>query len=275
VSWKFGKKATSTSSRAGSASPRRTPINPGTIISKADCPQVVDPERSTKGRSMIGSAAFAQVSHPGIRLAVSQLACIMHNPALKHLKVAQQTIQYLYNTRSKPIVFRRGDWFGPDGTRFEANEFGTFVDSSYAPPGGDSTRKSHTGFAIMMNGGTIYAKSGVQSTVADSSAYAELIAMHQSVKETMAFRNTYQALGLPTENPTKIFQDNAAAVSVANTASNSSRLRHAEIKYNYTHDLVQRGRVDVIKINTRLQLADVLTKALNTEQHLFLKTWLH
>jgi hypothetical protein len=169
----------------------KTPINPGTIISKADCPQVVDPERSTKGRSMIGSAAFAQVSHPGIRLAVSQLACIMHNPAPKHLKVAQQTIQYLYNTRSKPIVFRRGDWFGPDGTRFAANEFGTFVDSSYAPPGGDSTRKSHTGFAIMMNGGTIYAKSGVQSTVADSSAYAELIAMHQSVKETMAFRNTY------------------------------------------------------------------------------------
>jgi len=251
------------------------PINPGTIISKMDCPQHSEPERATLGRSMVGSAAFAQVTHPGVRLSVSQLACVMHNPADRHLKVARQTIQYLYNTREKPIVFRREQWQGPDGTIFEINEFGTFVDSSYAPPGADEARRSHTGFAILMNGGAIFAKSGVQATVADSSAYAELIAMHTSVKETMAFRNTYERMGMLKNRPTKVFQDNAAAVSIARVASNSSRLRHAEIKYNYTHDLVQRDLIDVIKINTHLQLADVLTKALDAKQFSFLETWLH
>jgi len=251
------------------------PIPPGTVISKADCPTNIDQERSTLGRSMVGSAAYAQATHPGIRFSVSQLSCVMHNPAEKHIKVARQTIQYLYNRRHKPIVFRRERWHGPDKTEFDINEFGTFVDSSYAPPGGEGERRSQTGFAILMNGGTIYAKSGIQATVADSSAYAELIAMHHSVKETMAFRNTYERMGMLPTQPTKIFQDNTAAISVAQTASNSSRLRHAEIKYNYTHDLVQRDFIDVVKIHTRLQLADVLTKALDAQQHAFLETWLH
>jgi len=45
-------------------------------------------------------------------------------------------------------------------------------------------------------------------------------------------------------------------------------------QYN-THDLVQRDFIDVVKIHTRLQLADVLTKALDAQQHAFLETWLH
>jgi hypothetical protein len=251
------------------------PIPPGTVISKADCPDHINQERSTLGRSMVGSSAYAQATHPGVRFSVSQLSCVMHNPADKHIKVARQTIQYLYNQRHKPIVYRRQRWHGPDGTEFDINEFGTFVDSSYAPPGGEGDRRSQTGFAILMNGGTIYAKSGAQATVADSSAYAELIAMHHSVKETMAFRNTFERMGMLPNNPTKTFQDNMAAISMACTANNSSRLRHAEIKYNYTHDLVQRDLIDVVKIHTRLQLADVLTKALDAKQHAFLESWLH
>ena len=251
------------------------PIPTGSVISKADCPDHVNQERSTLGRSMVGSTAYAQATHPGIRFSVSQLSCIMHNPAEKHIKVARQTTQYLFNQRHKPIVYRRQRWQGPDGTELEINEFATFVDSSYAPPGGEGERRSQTGFAVLMNGAVIYAKSGVQATVADSSAYAELIAMHHSVKETMAFRNTYEKMGMLPTKPTKIFQDNTAAISVAQTASNSSRLRHAEIKYNYTHDLVQRDLIDVVKIHTRLQLADALTKALDAQQHSFLETWLH
>ena len=251
------------------------PIPPGTIISKSDCPEHANQDRTTLARSMIGSAAYAQLTHPGIKLSISQLSCTMHNPAEKHLKVARQTIQDLYNKRHRPIVYSRRPWQGPDGTEFAINEFCTFVDSSYAPPGGDDTRRSQTGYVILMNGGTIYAKSGVQTSVADSSAYAELIAMHSSVKETMAYRNTYEKMGMLPTHPTKIFQDNLAAVTIAHTARNSSRLRHAEIKYNYTHDLVQRGFIDVIKINTRLQLADALTKALDAAQHAFIEMWLH
>jgi hypothetical protein len=74
----------------------------------------------------------------------------------------------------------------------------------------------------------------------------------------------------PQTGPTKIYEDNQAAVSYAEKGGGPKSL-HWEVKLEYIHERHHRfNQIMVTKIDTSLQVADVLTKALDVAQHLFL-----
>jgi hypothetical protein len=118
---------------------------------------------------------------------------------------------------------------------------------------------SQTGFTIHLNGRCIYAKSGKQSQIADSTGYAETIALDEATHWVIGYRRIMENLGFSQKCATPMFKDNSAAETFAKQGM-GPKLLHYEIKYLYVHDQQKCGRLNVCKIDTKHQVADLLTK---------------
>lgn len=68
--------------------------------------------------------------------------------------------------------------------------------------------------------------------------------------------------------PTRVYEDNAAAVTFAEKGTGPRSL-HWDVKLQYVRELQKVHKIiNVVPIATDLQIADVLTKALGIDQHL-------
>ncbi|POM81300.1 Polyprotein [Phytophthora palmivora] len=55
------------------------------------------------------------------------------------------------------------------------------------------------------------------------------------------------------------------AIALANNAGYNSRMKHVDINHHFTRETVERGTVKVDYVDTKHQLADLLTKGLSTK----------
>ena len=79
-----------------------------------------------------------------------------------------------------------------------------------------------------------------------------------------------QSFGVPIYSTTpivrcKIFEDNAGALELANVPKMRPRTRHINQKYHHFRSHVKSGRLKVLAIDTKDQLADQFTKGLGVE----------
>ena len=80
----------------------------------------------------------------------------------------------------------------------------------------------------------------------------------------IGYRRILANMGFEQESATPIYEDNSAAETFAKHGMGAKSL-HYEVKYLYVHDQQQRGVVNVCKIDTEHQIADVLTKPVKWE----------
>ena len=226
-----------------------------------DRPEKADPELVKEARSIVGSLIYATLTRPECKYACSKLASVVTNPTQDDIKAMRRVLQYLYDTRQTSLKFKRGGWVGPDGIRHEPNKLVVYVDAGFAR---EESKYSQTGFTIMLNGATVYAKSGKQSQMADSTGYAETIALHEASHWVIGYRRIMENLGFPQKCATPMFEDNSAAEAFARQGMGPKSL-HYEVKYLYVHDQQTRGRLKVYKIDTKNQIADLLTKPVEWE----------
>ena len=134
-----------------------------------------------------------------------------------------------------------------------------YVDASY---GVHIDGKSHTGAAISLGKGAVYAKSAKQKVVSKSSTEAELIGLSDSASQIIWTRDFLIGQGYKLDAAT-IFQDNMSTMALAkNGQSNSERSRHINIRYFFVKDRVDQGEVRIEYKPTGEMIADVLTKPL-------------
>lgn len=101
-----------------------------------------------------------------------------------------------------------------------------------------------------------------QKTVADSSCYAEYIALHDASHEVVFLRQLLAGLRfLPTE-PTRLLCDNDAATRLAEDHVWHSHTKHIRVKYHYTRELVLAGETSILRVGSKDNTADILTKPL-------------
>ena len=122
----------------------------------------------------------------------------------------------------------------------------------------------------MYNGGAISWRSQQQSVTALSTSEAEYMALSDSAKEARSLLKIN--LSLENENPNniKIFEDNRGCIKWTSTQAEPNRTKHIDIHYHHIKDWVKLGKISIVPVETDLQLADALTKALNRERHWFL-----
>ncbi len=120
----------------------------------------------------------------------------------------------------------------------------------------------------MYNGNPISWVSKMQDCVAQSTAEAEYIALSACVKEVLWYRKwLHDVLGEDVSGiPTMV--DNQPAIAIAsNTSASSPVTKHISIRYNFVKEEVRYGTIALQYCNTQLQLADILTKGLDTTLH--------
>jgi hypothetical protein len=148
------------------------------------------------------------------------------------------------------------------GLYFKAGSEGrltAFCDASYAEC--MLTRKSITGYVLMVDGNVIDWKSKKQSVVAQSSTEAEYISLAMLVNKLRVARRIREWL-VGTEGAYPVYEDNQACIKMAEGDGVTKRAKHIDVRYHVTREAIQKGEITLEYISTEEQVADALTKNL-------------
>ena len=216
-------------------------------------------------QSVIGSLIYlATWTRVDIAYAVSALAAHMANPSRDHHVALKHLLHYLHGTRDKGIVYH-------DYDEHSINSLYGFVDADYA--GDCNSRKSRTGYVMMMNSGAISWKSKLQTVVANSTTDAEVYAATLAIKEVIYLRDALRRIGLPQatqDAPNKgtiLYEDNEATAAIAKTAAHREATKHMAIARAFLRYHHENGTVSITDCYTHMQIADFLTKPLGPQVH--------
>ena len=110
-------------------------------------------------------------------------------------------------------------------------------------------------------------KSTKQKHIADSSAEAELMALHECVKHLLYVISIYEELGYP-QHGAPVYQDNQAVIKISSTEPTVFKGRSKLInrKYFSVHEYVTSGDIELVYVGTDTNVADFLTKALTGDK---------
>ena len=80
-------------------------------------------------------------------------------------------------------------------------------------------------------------------------------------------RALLRRLGFGQRKPTPIYEDNTACIEWGNNViGGRERAKHIDIRKHFAHEMIQNGEMRLIKVATKDQLADILTKGLRLPQ---------
>ncbi|GJX88083.1 putative ribonuclease H-like domain-containing protein, partial [Tanacetum coccineum] len=199
-------------------------------------------------RSMIGSLMYLTASRPDIMFAVS--ACSRHQvtPLTSHLNAVKKIFKYL---KGQPKL---GLWY-PKDSPFQLE---AYSDSDYAGSHGD--RKSTTGGCQFLGRRLISWQCKKQTIVATSSTEAEYVAAASCCAQVLWIQNQLLDYGFNFMN-TKIFIDNQSTICIVKNPVFHQRTKHIEIRHHFIRDANEKNLIQVLKIHTNDNVADLLTKA--------------
>jgi hypothetical protein len=150
-------------------------------------------------------------------------------------------------------------------------QINAFVDANHA--GNKVTRRSHTGILIHLNCAPIVWYCKAQSTVETSTFGSKFMAMQILVEMLEALRYKLRMLGVPIDGPANVFCDNKSVVTNSTVPTSTLKKKHNSIAYHRVREAVAAGILQIAKVHSSENLADLLTKSLPavTLKHLIQK----
>ncbi|GJY31338.1 putative ribonuclease H-like domain-containing protein [Tanacetum coccineum] len=208
-------------------------------------------------RSMIGSLMYLTASRPDIMFAVCACARFQVTPKASHLNAVKRIFRYL---KHQPKL---GLWY-PRDSPFELE---AFSDSDYG--GASLDRKSTTGGCQFLGRRLISWQCKKQTIVANSTTEAEYVAAANCCGQVLWIQNQMMDYGFNFMN-TRIHIDNESTISVIKNPVAHSRTKHIEIRFHFIRDCYEKRLIEVIKIHTDSNVADLLTKGFDVTRFNFL-----
>jgi Reverse transcriptase (RNA-dependent DNA polymerase) len=223
--------------------------------------------------SVIGMMQYLQGhSRPDITYAVSQCARFTHSPKRSHERALERIGQYLKGTIPEGLIMKPSQNLDLD----------CYVDADFAGlwPYEDKLDpvcvKSRTGFVLCIADCPIIWLSKLQDAIALSTQEAEYYALSFCMRSVLPlqrlFKATASGLGITKEQATtfktSVWEDNQGAHNLANMepGRTTPRSKHYAIKYHWFRSHLKPNQVEVKKIDTNAQKADILTKGLRTDK---------
>ncbi|GJT22670.1 hypothetical protein Tco_0892607 [Tanacetum coccineum] len=174
-----------------------------------------------------------------------------------HLNAVKRIFRYL---KHQPKL---GLWY-PRDSPFELE---AFSDSDYG--GASLDRKSTTGGCQFLGRRLISWQCKKQTIVANSTTEAEYVAAANCCGQVLWIQNQMMDYGFNFMN-TKIHIDNESTISVIKNPVAHSRTKHIEIRFHFIRDCYEKRLIEVIKIHTDSNVADLLTKGFDVTRFNFL-----
>ncbi|GJW85729.1 hypothetical protein Tco_0158874 [Tanacetum coccineum] len=185
--------------------------------------------------------------------AVCACARFQVTPKTSHLNAVKRIFRYL---KGQPKL---GLWY-PKDSPFDLE---AFSDSDYA--GASLDRKSTIGGCQFLGKRLISWQCKKQTIVANSTTEAEYVAAANCCGQVLWIQNQMLDYGFNFMN-TKIHIDNESTICIVKNPVFHSKTKHIEIRHHFIRDSYEKKLIQVIKIHTDHNVADLLTKAFDVSR---------
>ena len=202
-------------------------------------------------REAIGSLLYLAIrTRPDISVAVSVLAKHVQEPKPCHWEGVKRVLRYLKGTAKHGLCYAST---GPDPT------LKIYCDADWAFDPED--RHSRSGVVCYLGNSLVAWKSRKQATPSVSSCEAEYISLFEAGRDAVWIRSLLCELGMCAGKiPTRILHDNQGSIAWAQ--GGMRKVKHVELKYHHTQYLIETEQIQVEYVESSMNAADVMTKAL-------------
>ncbi|RVW28025.1 Retrovirus-related Pol polyprotein from transposon RE1 [Vitis vinifera] len=173
---------------------------------------------------------------------------------LAHTRQTSPTrvLHYLKGNPGKGILFKKNNTLALEA----------YTDVDYA--GSLVDRRSTTGYCTFLGGNLVTWRSKKQNVVARSSAESEFRTIAQGLCELLWLKIILDDLRIKWDGPMKLYCDNKSAINIAHNPIQHDRTKHIEIDRHFIKEKLEEGVVCMSYVPSEHQLADILTKGLNS-----------
>jgi hypothetical protein len=178
----------------------------------------------------------------------------MHNPGEQHMNAVMRILRYLKSAPGKGILFAKNE---------NNQSVRVYTDADWA--GSLDDRKSTSGYFTFVGGNLVTWRSKKQNVVARSSAEAEFRGMALGLCEALWLRHLLSDLGYPPDEPIRLYCDNKAACDLAHNPLQHDRTKHVEVDRFFIKEKLDENMLELPRIRSEDQLADILTKAVSSQ----------
>lgn len=214
-----------------------------------------DPE---KYRRLVGRLVYLTITRPELSYIVHVLAQFMHQPQQKYWFGALRVVRHLKSSPGQGILLTAKDDL----------HISAYCDADWAACA--MTRRSLTGFVIMLGDSLIAWKTKKQRVVSRSSAEAEYRAIADTVSELKWNCELLECFGIKHKGLVQLYCDNQAALHISRNPVFHERTKHVENDCHFVRDEITAGKLQTMKIHATEQMADIFTKGLGVQQFHYL-----
>ncbi|GJZ41777.1 putative ribonuclease H-like domain-containing protein, partial [Tanacetum coccineum] len=198
--------------------------------------------------SMIGSLMYLTSSRPDIMLLVCACSRFQVQPKASHLNAVKMIFKYL---KGRPKL---GLWYPKDSPFI----LEAFSDSDYACASLD--RKSTTRGCQFLGSRLISWQCKKHTVLVNSTTEAEYIAASHCCGQVLWIQNQMLDYGYNFMQ-TKIHVDSESAIYVVKNPVYHYKTKHIKIRHHFIRDSYEKKLIEMVKIHTDYNVADLLTKA--------------
>ena len=233
------------------------PMSTGVQLNKSQCASTqkdIEYMKDVPYASAIGSIMYAMTcTRPDVAYALSMTSRHQALPGPAHWTAVKNILRYLNRTKNKFLVY---------GGQKELIVKG-YSDASFMTDHDD--KRSQSGYVFLLNGGAVSWRSWKQSTTADSTTAAEVMAVAEASKEGVWTKKFLEELGVVSSSsgPLELFCDNSASISQIKEPKSHHKTKYMDRKYFVTRDFIDEGKISLMWVDTQSNTADPLTKALS------------
>lgn len=211
---------------------------------------------------LIGQLIYLTKSRPDISTAVSFGAVHGTHPTIDDWEDLMHTVCYLWNTKDWGLIIKRSPGMKNKLTLY------CYVDASYLT---HEDSKSHTGYILCFGEvGPFYCKSTKQTLVTTSSTHSEMRALYQALLQIIFVVELCSEIMQPVLLPVTIYEDNQPVLELLSQdiSRGVKKSKHFLMLIHFVREHVRSGLIEVKKIPTLDNMADVLTKVVTGSEFL-------
>ena len=249
------------------ASPSSLPMDPGLKLQRANYKNMSKAEleeiKKLPYRLLVGCLLYLSIgTHPNITYSVQQLSQYLDCYSYAHWNAAICVVCYLSGTQNLKLHL---------GSQNPTSLVG-FTDLDWANC--LNTRRSVGGHTYSLGSGAISWQARKKKTVATSSCKAEYTTAFKASKECIWLQTLLDSINHTPTTPTTICCDYNAAINLSEDPTLHDRVKHIDIKHHFLREHVQSNEISLSYINTNDNVADIFTKALDTNKFIRLHRFL-